>query len=122
MAIPVWPPSLPTLPLSEGYEENIPDNTLRTSMGQGPAKVRPKGAPLPTAFSAGFLLTTEQVATFQAFVEDGLRRGALRFEWAHPRTGAAIESRIVGDGKRLYTVSHAGGQYWNVSAQFEVLP
>ncbi|MBY0262753.1 MAG: hypothetical protein K2Q20_10440 [Phycisphaerales bacterium] len=43
-------------------------------------------------------LTTEQVASLDAFHTTTLADGTLRFEMAHPRTGLTHEFRFASDG------------------------
>ena len=116
----VWPVSLPVAPLVQGYGEALPNNTIRTGMDVGPAKVRRRAAAVPFTMSASFICTDAQVETLWAFVRDTLLGGSLRFEWTHPRTGQTIECRFTGD-KELLKVDPSGLR-WLVSFNLEVLP
>ncbi len=117
-----WPDSLPQAPLADGYQEQAPDLTLRTSMDTGPAKVRRRGAARPWGMQVSLYLTTEQAETLRAFVYDTLSGGALRFMWVHPRTKGAIECRLRGTGESLYTLTPLGVSHWVASLSLEVLP
>lgn len=120
--IPIWPPSLPVNPLAEGYSEQMPDNTIRTSMDSGAAKVRRRGAARPWVMACPLLLTGAQRATLIDFITDSLRGGALRFSWAHPVTGAAIECRIKPSGESMCAFTPAGAAHWTTTLTLEVLP
>jgi len=117
-----WPSTLPQAPDADGYQEQAPDLTLRTSMDTGPAKVRRRGAARPWVMQVSFTLTAEQSETLRAFVYDTLSGGALRFTWVHPRMGAAIECRLRGTGENLYTLTPSGAAHWVASLSLEVLP
>lgn len=41
--MPNWPETLPQSPLLDGWRETPADNTVRTAMEAGPAKVRARG-------------------------------------------------------------------------------
>ena len=117
-----WPSELPTTPLLQGYSEAIPNNTLRSSVDSGPAKVRRKGGLMPFPITASMNLTSEQVDALEEFISDTLMEGTLRFEWAHPRTKATIESRFMPNGEKLVEITPVGAGRWFVSFSLEVLP
>ena len=119
MAI-LWPPALPVTPLVQGYGEALPNNTIRTGMDVGPAKVRRRAAAMPFTMSVAFNCNDAQVDTLWTFVRDTLLGGSRRFEWTHPRTGQTIECRFTGD-KDLLKVEPSGTR-WVVSFNLEVLP
>lgn len=119
MAI-LWPFTLPVAPLVQGYGEALPNNTIRTGMDTGPAKVRRRAGAVPFTMSVAFNCNDEQVEALWTFVKDTLLGGSRRFKWTHPRTGAAIECRFTGD-KDLLKVEPSGTR-WIVSFNLEVLP
>ena len=116
----VWPPSLPQNP-QKGFSESSGVLVLRTPMDAGPAKMRRRGAK-PRTLGLTFLMTTEQVATLDNFVQNTIK-GTARFGFTNPRTQTVEEVRIVpqNDGV-MFTSAYAAPGYWNVSLQFEVLP
>lgn len=118
----VWPVELPTAPLEQGYSEGIPNNTLRSSVDAGPAKVRRKGGLVPFPITVTMLCTAEQIATLETFISGTLQEGALRFEWTHPRTGATVETRFLPSGERLVSIEPSGPFRWLASFSLEVLP
>ena len=120
MAI-LWPTTVPSKPLFDSYSETIPDTRLRTSMGAGPAKMRPKSAAVPVPIAVNLHLTSEELVDLEDFIGSTLIRGSLRFEFPHPRKGTTIEARVVG-GDHLYTVTASGLDRWTVSMQLEIMP
>lgn len=121
MAIPVWPITLPTKPLIDGYREAYPNNLLRSDVDAGFGKVRNKGATPPFKFDATFEIDGTQRSTLYSFVQNTLYNGALRFQLAHPVDNTVVEMRIVGSGEDLFSLV-AYGLHWTVSMKFEVLP
>lgn len=120
MAIPIWPSSLPQMPL-DNYSETTGVLIIRTQTDAGPAKMRRRGQRSDT-LSVSYNMSTTQVAALRTFVQDTLQ-GVLRFSYPHPRTGSAVEVRIVpqGDGN-LFNTSYILPNYYQVSLQLEVLP
>lgn len=116
-----FPASLPQYPLMAGYTENIGVNIIRTPMELGPAKQRRRGSK-PTTMSINYVFTDAQLTTFNTFVLDTIK-GVARFNYTHPRTGAAIEVRLVpsSDGS-LFSCSKEGDDVWSVAFEIEVLP
>jgi len=124
MAIPTWPLTLPQVP-QKGYTESTGVNVIRSQTDMGPAKQRFRGKSA-SKLNVSFIMTTQQVDTFEAFVEDDLR-GVLRFNFKHPRyaaepTAPYVEVRIVPQGDKYYDIAYLAPGYWTVSTQFEVLP
>ena len=120
MAI-LWPTTVPSKPLFDSYSESIPDTRLRTSMGAGPMKMRPKSAAVPVPISVNLHRTSDELEDLEDFMDNTLIRGSLRFEFPHPRKGTTIEARVVG-GDSLFTVAASGVDRWTVSMQLEIMP
>lgn len=89
MANPVWPPTLPTYVLEQGYEENLPDNNLESQVDSGVPKIRPRYTALMQMFKYTVLMDADQSDTFEAFFNTTLATGSLPFDWVHPRTRVA---------------------------------
>lgn len=121
MAAYTWPTSLPQCPLRSGFEDALAINTISTPMDNGPAKTRRRSAkqvPIPMMF----YMTSAQVVTLEAFIRDDLL-GVRRFNFTHPRTGAAIEVCIVPDGDgRHFNLVPAGYRTWHVGLSMVVKP
>lgn len=116
MAI-LWPATLPTKPLQEGYSEQMPDMRLKSSMDKGPGKLRRKSAALPWPMDVRMLLSGEQVEYLTTFVDDTLQGGTLRFSFTHPRTGAEVEVRF----NEMPKITPSGMK-WLADFKLEVLP
>jgi len=122
MAYPAWPVGLPNDVLGNGYEEHPPRVILRTPMDIGPAKIRRLISNDIRPISISMVLTLAQVATFDSFFMTDLFGGALRFTWTHPRTGAAIESRIMTDSNQGPRYTNLGGGKVKLDFVMEILP
>lgn len=122
--IAVWPSTLPLAPLVQGYTESAPNLLLRSSVDQGPPRVRRKCSSKPWVFSAKLPLNAAQVQALEEFVYVQLEGGALRFEFAHARTKATVECRFVPKSEEaLYVVSPRGTALrWQADVVLEVLP
>ena len=113
-----WPPSIPQDFLVNGYRERPPKNTIRTQMDAGPDKVRRRATTKPRTISGVIELTRAQVETLDAFFRTDLEDGALRFDWVHPRTLAAVQFRFLEEPE----YSPVSGATWTASLNLEVLP
>jgi hypothetical protein len=116
--MPTWPASLPQQLEITDFQESPPNTLIRSTTDTGPPKVRSR-------FSAGIrpiqgrqLLTKAQVATLDTFYVTTLTRGALAFDWVHPRTGDAVSFRFV--GPPVYTPIGPDAYYGRY--QLEILP
>jgi len=116
--MPAWPGTLPTKPLMRGYQESHDDPKLRSPMDAGPAKVRRRFTATVFKFNAGFILTDTELTIFEDFYADDLKHGSLSFTWVHPRTGAAITSRIKG----VYAYTTLSDDAYEVRFEVEILP
>ena len=122
MAVPVWPVGLPQDILQSDYQETPPKLLIRTPMGAGPAKTR-RTIGLNSRFvNVGLILTKAQVAIFDTFLVTTLLGGSLHFTWLHPRTGAAIDCRIMSGEDNSPTYGQVSGDLVKVNFQLEILP
>ncbi|HET8702042.1 MAG TPA: hypothetical protein VFL97_10305 [Nitrococcus sp.] len=64
------------------------------------------------------VLDSTQYATLWDFYNNTVNGGADGFTWTHPVTGDAASVRFTA----VSTVAVAGGDYYQVNMQFEVLP
>jgi|APLak6261658528_1056013.scaffolds.fasta_scaffold00004_4 hypothetical protein len=121
MAAYTWPTTLPQETLANGFTESLVVNTVSTPMDNGPAKTRRRSA-RPTPIQCSFLMTGAQVEILRDFIVNTLFC-VRRFNWKHPRTGAAIEVKIVpANGGEYYSLSPRGADLWNVVMDMEILP
>lgn len=121
MPLATWPVGLPTDPMSQGYDEQLGDNVIRTAMDVGPPKKRPRSSAAVKPVSVTFDLTRAQVATLQAFYEATLGQGSLNFTWTHPRTLAAVEAGFRAP-PRIRIAQNSHGERWDAVCELEVYP
>ena len=120
MAVPSWPVGLPQN-VRRDYNETSGVLLLSTPMDKGPAKLRRRGVK-PTLLKVGFYMTAEQIETLETFIKTTLS-GVQRFTFPHPRTGNAVEVRIVpAQGGELYTATYFAPGEFTVDMNLEVLP
>ncbi|WP_230531125.1 hypothetical protein [Microvirga roseola] len=91
MALPVWPASLPVVPLRDGTgPASLYDPPIETEMEDGPRRMRRRSTTTWATVAVRFKLTNDQFATFQAFVRDTLDHGASRFTMPVWKPGATL--------------------------------
>lgn len=116
-----WPASLPN-PSSDGYQVKPADQTVRTDMDSGTARQRRRTTARNDKVSASWFMTDTQLAAFRTWFYDtatGISGGTGWFTvtLALGLTGlTSVDARFAGP----YSVSHAGGLQWNVTAELEV--
>jgi hypothetical protein len=115
--MPEWPNNLPS-PLIEGYRETIPDNTLRSSVDQGIAKLRRRSTAAPRMLSVHYLFSSAQLEVLEGFYQDTLLSGVLRFDYQHPRSGAAVVCRF----RQPPSIEAVSPAYSRVAIELEILP
>ena len=116
--MPTWPNNLPARPLNDGFQEVMADTLLRTTMDQGPAKLRRRGTAGVGALSLQYILSAAEVAALKTFYHDTLGGGALAFIFTHPVTLASLTCRF----KSPPSFSNLNGGYFRVRVELEVLP
>ena len=90
-----WPESLPQSPLLDGWQETLPDNTLRTEMEQGPAKLRRRSTAASGRMNLQFLLSAADCTLLDMFYSDTLAGGVSAFQMPHPRRSVMIACRFT---------------------------
>lgn len=119
MTTATWPPSLPTYVLEQGYQENLEDQTIETSVEAGLAKVRRRYTASIRKFQMSVQMDEDQAEVFEIFFRDTLQGGSLPFEWRHPRTGVATTFRFR---KPVPQFTVVGGAYVRVTMTLEAIP
>ena len=104
-------------PLLTGYQESVQDTIIRTTMDQGPAKVRQRTTAAVRPIIVTYLLTAAQVTTLESFYVTEVAGGALAFSFTHPRTNAAVTARFT---KPLSYVPN--GSLFTVTVALEIMP
>ena len=113
-----WDATLPALNHTQGYEEQLGEATIRTSMETGADKTRTSPTAKPDTIPFEQILTTAQVATFKTFFRTTTKGGALAFTSTHPQEQVSKSFRFVGAPR----IRHLGGSLYLSSFQLEVLP
>lgn len=90
-----WPADVPQSPLADGFQETLPDNTLRSKMEQGPPKIRRRSTDASGKINAQFLFSAAQCQMMDDFYHETLSGGALRFCFLHPRRQENVMCRIM---------------------------
>ena len=118
MTIPAWPATLPDELLMRGYSESMADNTLRTGMDVGPAKLRRRATTATYPIAGQQIMDATELGYLKTFYGTTLLSGSRRFSWTDPIGGGAIELRFTSPP----SWGAAGGlNYW-VDLAFEVMP
>lgn len=83
-----WPADpFPQVPERNGYTDNEVDTVIRSPMGYGPAKIRPRvQVPIDNTMQT-FTLTGAQKTEFETFYKANL---ALRFDWDNTIDGSGV--------------------------------
>lgn len=116
-----FPSSLPA-PLLEGYQIAPQDQTARTEMEFGAARVRRRTRARDDRLSVAWRLTDSQMATFRAWFEDdvsGAAGGAAWFDLDIQVGDGGTQNkevRFVGP----FSASALGRALWGVTATLEV--
>ena len=113
----VWPGTLPQKPQQDGFSRTKEDGRLRTSMSEGPEKVRRRFTAVTENLTCSFIFTPAQLDTFDSFFDATLKGGSLIYDWTHPMTGLAVVCRI-----KDMPAAVSMGESWQVSFTVEVLP
>ncbi len=91
MAYPLWPTTLPVIPLRDGSgPESLFQPPIETEMEDGPRRARRSSSTTWAIVNLRFRMTNAQFAVFQAFVRDTLNHGASRFTMPVWRPGATL--------------------------------
>lgn len=127
MTVELWPATLPKQP-QKGYSESIGANIIRSPMDAGPAKQRRRSAK-PAELDVSWILTTQQLADLDLFIETKIGNGVNRFKFPHPRISTYAtpstwkDVRIVPQNQgELYRLQYLAPGFWQVSSKLEVLP
>jgi hypothetical protein len=115
--MPSFPASLPP-PEHRGLSETPQNAVLRSDMDMGPAKQRPRFTAASTYLDLSYLLTLPEMAVFETFFITDTLRGAVAFDYSHPRTGSTVQARFR--EPPVYTPDSR--KLWRVACKLEILP
>lgn len=113
----VWPAQLPC-PLLAGYQEGLANNTIRSEMDTGPAKVRRRTAANVRPLSFGMVLTKALLADLITFYNTTTFGGTLAFDLTDGRTAATLSCRFTAPP----SFRPQGNGRYAASVSLEVLP
>lgn len=113
----LWPESLPQTPLLDRWQETLADNTLRTEMEQGPAKLRRRSTAASGRMQAQFLLSSADCLLLDAFYHSTLGGGVKAFRIMHPRRGVVVLCRFAAPPEYVAV----NGAYCRASLSLEVM-
>ncbi|MBL1148203.1 MAG: hypothetical protein HND56_01185 [Pseudomonadota bacterium] len=113
-----WPSALPESPLTEAYAEALPDNIIRSSTDQGPAKLRRRTTAGVRHLQLAYILSAAQTELLDGFYLEDLQSGSLPFLQSHPRTGEEKSMRF----KSPPDYTSLNGGYFRVTLELEILP
>jgi hypothetical protein len=119
--MPAWPGTLPQKPLQSGFNESLKNLVITTQMDSGPAKVRRRFTAGVKKYSVSFLMTSDQLSTFEIFYNDTILGGALSFDFPDPRTGTTGIFRIDMSQGAPKIQTNSGNQFF-VEFAMEKLP
>lgn len=117
-----WPSTLPAYALISGYALNPVDQTIRTDMEVGTARVRRRTAARYDMLKLSWVFTDAQLATFRTWFDDATTGAAGGAGWfnmsvAVGETGLTSHTcRFVG-APQIVPIE---GMNWQVSASVEV--
>lgn len=116
----VWPPTLPQVFPSKGWDEAFPNTALASQPDMGPAKVRQRFTAAPRPWSFTLRLTLAQVDTLDTFYTATTAGGTLPFDAPHPRLGTREVQFLAGSPPKVVPV--VGSLLWEATLSLEILP
>jgi len=91
-----WPGCLPDYILQDGFEEELPTNSIHTQMDVGPPKSRRRATSAPTPMHWRIYMTKSQTEVFDEFFNTTLEGGSLTFTKDHPRLETSQTFKFTG--------------------------
>ena len=94
MATITWPLTLPQSFLVNGFNEDGPDNIIRSAMDTGPHKTRRRYTARVQPLTGAMLMTPAEYTIFKDFFKTSLQDGALTFEMPDDVDGGTMEVKF----------------------------
>lgn len=110
-----WPSQF--CPLINSFQESPPENTIRSSMDVGPAKVRRRTTANVRPISFNMFLMNSEMATLDDFYVNQTFSGVDPFDFIHPRTKQPVSARFT----QPPSYSERSGVGYEVSVSLEIL-
>jgi hypothetical protein len=105
MSFPIWPVSLPQIPLREGNGLNAVSNSVVFEPDKGPPIKRAATTVQQAMIQVSLNLTEAQKDLFMLFFEVTLNFGTTRFQMIDPYTHGPREYQIEGETYTLNEIS-----------------
>jgi len=100
--------ALPEFPLSDGYDDSLRDNIIRSDMATGPAKIRLRSTSAPRLINVQYHLDTAQKQILEQFY---LSLGGVNpFYWTTPDTGETLTVRFKQGQRPQYPIEGLGSR------------
>lgn len=116
----LWPSTLQPTFNTEGFTEGFAETTIRSTVDQGPSKVRRRFTKGVGAMQATIWLTTIQYLTFKSFYDTDTAGGSLQFLMNHPVSGVPTYFRFAGPPS--CAPINSSGIEWSAQFSLEVMP
>ena len=110
-----WPDTLPQFWQQDGYQETLPDVTIRSEMDAGPAKSRRRFTAQVTPIKSKMNLSVAQKGYLETFYNTTTAGGSLSFTFPHD--GADVLRFI-----KPPVLSKKSGLRWTADFELEKLP
>lgn len=112
-----WPndPDFPQVPLQSGFSQVKKDNTIRSPMGYGPAKIRPRTLVGIEHVTASIEIMENQVDILDTFYNNNQ---GLSWGWTNWITMMPANYRFLAPP----TYRAMGGQWYSVTMTLEIVP
>lgn len=123
MSTAIWPVTLPQEVPKDGYSRKIPNQTIRSDMETGPAKVRYRGGHMPDIVTMTFVLTDAQRDALLTFAKNTVKGAALTFEFPHPEhpTDYVLARFLPVGNDELFSISqYQHSIMWQVTIKLEI--
>lgn len=111
-----WPSKF--CPLMGSFQESPPNNTIRSTMDRGPAKVRRRTTANVRPISFNVFVRNADMQEFDDFYAIDTFSGADEFDFIHPRTKESVKARFV----EPPSYGDRSGIGYQVSVSLEILP
>lgn len=111
-----WPAEF--CPLINSFQEQPPENTIRSTMDKGPAKVRRRTTANVRPVSFNMFLMNSQMDLMDSFYVTETFSGADEFDFIHPRTKANVKARFT----QPPSYGERSSVGYQVSISLEILP
>jgi hypothetical protein len=102
----------------QGFDETPGENTLRSAMDVGPAKVRRRATSAVRKVNGQLLVSSDELEIFKTFYVDTLLSGALRFYWTEPNDPETTVEMRFAEAPTWTTQSNK----FVISLKLEILP